>query len=278
MDCQPYSVLMSVYAGDDPEHFRTAVESMLAQTVRPSEVVIAVDGPVGAQIEVVLSDVSGGMVPVRIVRLERNSGAGAALMAGAPACASELIAIMDADDIARPNRMERQLPLFSGDPSVGLVGSWVSEFVNVDPAQAVSIVELPESHEGIVRFSKRRDPFRKPSVVMTKSALRDSGGFDGETPYYEDWDLFNRIIAAGYRARNVSEVLVDVRTGTDFFNRRGGVSYLRNTWTFTKRQLETGYFSPLDALVTFVPHAAVICMPSALRKLIYRVFLRKDAR
>lgn len=275
-----YSVLMSVYAGDNPQFFYDAVSSLLNQTVKPDEIVIVVDGPVTDDINRILlslpSDSDNGTgVRFTIYRLVENVGAGGALMQGAPLCKNEIIAIMDADDLSRPHRIEKQLQLLLSDSNLGLVGSWVSEFVDDNPNHAVSIVELPEAHEEILRFSKRRDPFRKPTVVLTRRALIESGGFNGRTPYYEDWDLFNRIIAAGFKTANVPEVLLDVRTNGEFFDRRGGLSYLKNTYVFVAEQLMTGYFSVLDAFIAFIPHAAVIMLPNRMREWIYKTFLRK---
>lgn len=269
---RPYSVLMSVYKGDSPDHFAIALDSMLEQTVAPHDVVVVCDGPVSPEIDQVLIDRSAD---VKVIRLDNNVGAGGALMAGAPHCACDVIAIMDADDISRPTRMEKQLDVICRDESIGLVGSWVCEFAHDDPKNVVSIVELPRAHEEIVSFSKRRDPFRKPSVVFTKEALDCSGGFLGNTPYYEDWDVFNRVISSGYRTENIPEVLVDVRTSEDFFSRRGGIRYLSCTWTFVAEQLRTGYFSVLDAFIAFVPHAIVVLMPNFLRVWVYKTFLRR---
>lgn len=270
---RPYSVLMSVYKGDSPEHFLIALDSMLQQTVPPFDVVVVCDGPVSPEINQVLDKRRSS---VKVVRLEKNVGAGGALMMGAPYCACDIIAIMDADDISRPMRMERQLEVMSQDESIGLVGSWVSEFAHDNPEDVISIVELPCSHKDIVAFSKRRDPFRKPSVVFTRDALNRSGGFLNNTPYYEDWDVFNRVVSAGFRTANIPEILVDVRTSDDFYSRRGGISYLRYTWTFIKEQLRTKYFSASDALVAFIPHAIVVLMPNTLRGWVYRRFLRRS--
>ena len=51
LDTKHYSVLMSVYAKEKPEYLRISLDSMLAQTVRPSEIVLVEDGPLTKDLE-----------------------------------------------------------------------------------------------------------------------------------------------------------------------------------------------------------------------------------
>ena len=93
-----FSVLLAVYAGDDPAFFARAVESVTAdQTLRPSELVIVRDGPVGPGVAAVLERLRAGEltagVGVRIVELAENVGLGRALEAGLAACAHDLVAV-----------------------------------------------------------------------------------------------------------------------------------------------------------------------------------------
>lgn len=55
---QTYSVLMSVYQKENPEYFRTAIDSMINQTARPDEIVIVEDGPLTEALYRVIGDVN----------------------------------------------------------------------------------------------------------------------------------------------------------------------------------------------------------------------------
>ena len=80
-----FSVSMCVYHGDDAANFQTAVESVLAQTCLPEEVVLVVDGPVPAALEEVISAYEKNPL-FRVLWLEKNCGHGAARRAGLEAC------------------------------------------------------------------------------------------------------------------------------------------------------------------------------------------------
>ena len=73
-DRQPFSVSMCVYGGDDPEHFREAVKSVLDQTVLPDEVVLTVDGPVPEPMKQAVVWAEQACKTLRVVRLPENRG------------------------------------------------------------------------------------------------------------------------------------------------------------------------------------------------------------
>ena len=130
---QPFSVLMSLYKGEKPAYALACFRSLLAQTVPASEWVIVEDGPLTREMYQLL-DFFDARYPglIRRVPLEKNQGLGLALQAGVPKCSYELIARMDTDDIARPDRFERQLAEFARHSELDICGSWVDEF-ETDP-------------------------------------------------------------------------------------------------------------------------------------------------
>ena len=103
-----YSVLMSVYAKEEPVYLDTAIQSMLDQTVRTDDFVIVCDGPLTAELDAVLErHLAQNPAVLHLVRLPQNIGTGAALNIGLTRCKNELIAKMDSDDISVLDRCER---------------------------------------------------------------------------------------------------------------------------------------------------------------------------
>src|SRR5262249_44880059 len=125
---EPFSLLLSVYEGDQPEYLRRAFRSGVDdQTVRPNQVVIVRAGPVRAEPAACLDElIRASPVPVTFVPLERNGGLGPALDAGLAASQHDVIARMDADDVAMPNRFAVEIPLIA---EADIVGSGLLEFV-----------------------------------------------------------------------------------------------------------------------------------------------------
>lgn len=149
-----YSVLMSVYAKEEPVYLDTAIQSMLDQTVRTDDFVIVCDGPLTAELEAVLErHLAQNPAVLHLVRLPQNIGTGAALNIGLTHCKNELIAKMDSDDISVLDRCERQLKEFAEDDRLTVVGGNILEFTE-DPAKPVSRRLVPCDNEGIQKYAR----------------------------------------------------------------------------------------------------------------------------
>lgn len=271
-DTCSYSVLMSIYKQENPAYLIQALDSMLNQTVFPSEIVMVKDGPLTRDLENVLNRYDTKYPGLfNFVSYDVNHGLGYALRQGMLACSNEIVARMDTDDIARPDRMEKQLAAIDG--GLDMVGSDVIEFVT-SPNDPVAATDLPKGIDAIRSYSKRRNPFRHPPMTFKKSKVIEAGNYSSEFLYFEDWDLFNRMLACGCQADNLSEPLVAMRVSEDFYARRGGLQYLKYAKLFKKAQVMRGYFSNLDYLCSYLPHVVLCLMPNFLRAYLYRVLLR----
>lgn len=269
-----YSVLMSVYYKEKPEWLKYSIDSMLNQTVKPDEFVLVEDGPLTEELNGVIDEfVKNNPKLFNIVKIKKNGGLGPALALGIKKCKNEYIARMDSDDYSVPNRIENQFKVFLKNPKLGLVGTNVEEFI--DKIENINChVILPEKHEDIYRFSKKRCPFRHPSLLYKKSEVLKAGNY---RDFYlcEDYDLYVRMLTAGCKCYNIQEPLVYMRIGKDFYKRRGGWKYMKTILKFKNEQLKTGYFSLFDYLKSTIPHIAVCLMPNFARDFFYRNFLRK---
>lgn len=269
-----YSVLMSIYKKENPAFLIQSLDSILNQTVFPSEIVMVKDGLLTRELEAVLEEYDSKFPGLfNFVSYDINHGLGYALHQGMLACSNEIVARMDTDDVARPDRMEKQLVAI--ESGLDMVGSDVIEFVT-SPDNPVAITDLPKGIDAIRSYSRRRNPFRHPSMTFRKSKVIEAGNYSPQFLYFEDWDLFNRMLACGCQADNLSEPLVAMRVSDDFYSRRGGVQYLKYAKAFKRAQLERGYFTKRDYICSYLPHAIVCLMPNSIRALIYRVILRRS--
>lgn len=273
--CAPsYAVLMSCYAKDRPEWLSLALESMAAQTLRPTEVVLVFDGPLTEGL-VAAVDAFDAAHPGLLVRvpLERNVGLGPALNAGLARCSCDVVARMDADDFSRPARLERQLAKLA--EGYDMVGCNATEFSgDVDSPNSERV--MPETHDEIVRFAKRRAPFVHPAFVVRRSSLEAVGAYRS-VPYAEDFDLFIRLLRAGFRGYNLQEPLVAVRVDDDVYRRRGGLGYARDMLSFNALELREGWFSPAEFLVRSAANVGVALIPNGARDLVYKRLLRRSS-
>ena len=259
----PYSVLMSVYQKEDPSHLLEALGSMVSQTVPPEEIVLVEDGRLSDPLYDAVDEFQSshpGLLTV--VSYEENRGLGHALASGLPKCRNEIVARMDSDDYAFPDRMEKQLGALLGE-HLDMVGSQVTEFVTA-PDEPIAESTLPCDSKDIEAYSKKRNPFRHPTMVFRKSRALQAGNYSGEYLYFEDWDLFNRMLAIGCKAWNIDHPLVAMRVSADFYGRRGGPAYLPHIWKFKTAQLKRGYFTFGEFVVSTVPHVAVCLVPNSV--------------
>ena len=124
-----FSVCMSVYHGDNATFFKQSIDSLLSQTRKPDEIVLVVDGPVGEEINQLISDFEKSSDYFRVIRLEKNSGHAIARQTGLDAAQYEYIAIMDSDDIAVADRFEKQMSYIEAHPEVDALGGQIDEFI-----------------------------------------------------------------------------------------------------------------------------------------------------
>jgi glycosyltransferase involved in cell wall biosynthesis len=274
---EEFSLLMSVWGGDDPEFldaaFRSAVHD---QTRRPDDVVLVQDGPVPPPLAKVIGElIESSPVPTTLLPLDANVGLGVALDQGMSACAHDIVARMDADDIALPHRFAVQVPLV--EQGIDLLGSSLLEFGD-DPTDVVGRRVPPIDPETIVRYARFHQPFNHPTVVYRRSAVEAAGGYR-HLALMEDYLLFAKMIGQGARVGNVAEPLVLYRVGAGAYARRGGVTLLKSEWRLQRRLLEMGFTNRVQFVRNMVVRGGYRLVPELARRTAYRrLIARKGER
>ena len=269
-----YSVLMSIYSRENPDYLFQSIESMMNQTVEPSEFLIVKDGPLTPELDGVLEEYRGRYPYLfRFLSLKENMGLGPALAFGITECRFEYIARMDSDDISDPKRCETLLDAFRNDETLDIAGCFENEFIG-SVSNVISVHKVPETHEEIVRFMRRRCPIMHPTVLYRRSAVLACGNYRS-VPYFEDYDLFVRMVYNNARCYNVQSALYFLRVSEGFYRRRGGLAYMKRQHRFKRDNYRRGLISFSDYLISAGSHAVVCLMPNKLRSLVYLKLLRK---
>lgn len=268
-----YSVLMSVYKKDNPEWLKEAIESILNQTVKTNDFVIVEDGALSKELANVLEDYKNKYSNViRLVKLKRNVGLGPALKRGIVECRNEWIARIDADDYSKIDRIEKQIEKILEDDTIDIIGSNHIEFID-DITNVIAIKKLPTTHDKIVKYARRRNPFSHSAVMYRKSKVIEAGNYKA-CYLCEDYDLWIRMIEVGAKCFNINEELNCVRVSQDLYKRRGGLKYLKSLLHFKREQYKKGFYSFNDYMVSSASHVVVCLMPTVMRKFVYEKFLR----
>jgi len=201
----PITVVMPVYNCE--RYVAEAVESILAQTFRDFEVLIIDDGSTDGS-RVILERYAERDRRIRLVS-RPNTGIVGALNEGLAMARGELIARMDADDIALPERFERQVAYLREHPEVVCLGSVVQ---NIDEAGRFLFEEHHAmDHEEIEEIALRGYcPLAHPSMMMRREAVLAINGYDPELALAEDTDLVLRLGERG-KLVNLPQILQKYR-------------------------------------------------------------------
>lgn len=269
-----FSCLVSLYKKEKPAYFKVAMDSILNQTLLPDEIVLVEDGKLTEELDNIINDYVNQYPELfKIVAFDENRGLGLALRDGVLACSYDYIARMDTDDIADKHRFEKQFAYLEKHDDLAILGSCITEF-STNTNEPDTVTDLPCTYDEIVKFSKKRNPFRHMTLILKKSAVLDSGNYR-DFLWFEDYDLWIRIIQKGYIVENLSEYLVNVRADDDMFARRGGWKYLKQDIKFQKFLYSSRYIGVGDFWLNCIIRTIMRIIPNWLRVCVYKNKLRK---
>lgn len=269
-----FSLLMSIYHKEKAEYFHSCMQSIWDnQVVKPNEIILVEDGKLTEELYLEIKkwqDKLGSLL--KTILLKQNVGLGDALNIGLQHCSYELVARMDTDDIAAPDRFKKQIEAFK-EQDIDICSSWVSEFEK-NEENIISYRKVPETDEEIIKFAKRRNPLNHPSVMYRKSAVEEAGGYK-KMLWFEDYYLWVRMLQNGAKFYNIQEPLVNMRAGYKQLERRSGLHYAIEELKFQKELYTRGFLNKQEFLVnTFLRFSSRI-LPKRIVKLIYKS-LRKS--
>ncbi|MFW6303224.1 MAG: glycosyltransferase [Candidatus Sumerlaeota bacterium] len=183
------SVLLPVY--NSTPYLRDSLESLLAQTFTDFEIIAVDDGSSDESASVVQAYAKNES-RLRFFQNEKNIGLSATLNRASQEAAGLYLARHDGDDIALPERFEKQSAFLDANPDVGVLGCQV-EIIdqNGKPSGAMT---FPTEHNAIAWAVFWDRPFAHPSVMMRREVLEEAGAYRPEFDRIEDIDLWMRML------------------------------------------------------------------------------------
>ena len=266
------SVLASIYEGTDSKELSKCFDSLEAQTLPADEIVLVIDGPITSPVRVCVDRYSA-ILPIRILEFSQNRGLGPALHDGLLACSHDLIARVDTDDQSLPARFETQVRFLQQASLVSVVGGMMREQTHKNTKTGSLVRTMPLSHDEISRTARKRNPINHPTVVFRKNDIIASGNY-GDYRFFEDYELWARVILKEHRLANIDQILVETETNTRFFARRRGLSYIRHEIRFARRLFKTKFLSFRQFIQFMITRIPLRLAPTSIIELFYRTSLR----
>lgn len=214
------SVLLSLFKKEKPDYFARAIESVWDNQVRkPDEIVLVEDGPIGEDLNLVVKDVQARLGEVlKIVVLDKNQGLAAALNEGIKHCSGDYIARMDTDDISLPERFLLQEGFLFNHPNIILVGGGMIEFNDIEGDLNPRM--MPATTKDVKESICKSAPFCHPAVMFRRTLFDDGMFYNAKCRRAQDWELWFRIIAAGYEVANIQKVIIKFRKDPFLYEKR----------------------------------------------------------
>jgi len=269
------SALVCTYHGDKASELEAALQSLLAQTRPPDEIVVVEDGELTPHLNETIRQVQQkAPIPLRRVAHPENRGHGAARRTAVESARYEFVAIQDADDLSVPTRFERSAEVLN-ETGADLVGGFIAEFVN-DPDDPHSIREVPCAPSEIDEMAKIRSPVNHTTVLARRESILTVGSYR-TVGQFEDYELWGRMLVNGCRIINIPVVLAKVRVDSEMYRRRGGLNHVKEEVRLQRHFLKIGFISRPRAVYNTVVRSVPKLLPNVVRKWMYRTLFRKNS-
>jgi len=270
-----FSVLMPIYIHEKDDELRLAIDSVINQTLMPNEILIIADKDIPQNTKTILEEYKSKYPEIfNPVILTEDASVGKARAIGVVKAKFDIVANMDADDLSRSDRFEKQIQFLKDNPNIDVVGSCITEFEN-SPENIYAKRDVPLLNEDINKYCKFRNPINNMTVMYRKHAVIEAGNYK-DMREFEDYELWSRMIIKGYKFANLSDYLINARAGRDMIIRRQGLSvYFKYEYplflSFYKQKFITGK----EFLKAIISKYFLRAIPNWLKSIIYYNFLHK---
>ena len=267
---------MSVYKSERPDYLDRALHSIWdEQELKPDEIVLIQDGPVGMPLSTVIDNWKERLgSSMKIHRNEVNIGLTKSLNIGIGLTQCDLIARMDSDDKSLPCRFRLQHDFLLNHPDIDILGGSMEM---VDENGNVKYVRhYPLVHEEIVSVMPKRSPFAHPLVMMRMKPFKEKGlAYDERYRNSQDIALWFDALHLGCKMANLPDVILKFTEAGDVYSRRGKVR-AKNEFLAWMRGINKNYGFLTFKYVYPLGRYVIRRLPSNLIKLYYNSsFYRK---
>ena len=215
------SVIMGAYNRE--KTIERAVDSIMASTLKEIEMIVCDDGSSDCTFEVIC-ELEKKYPKLKAIKNEANLTVAGALNHCLEYAKGDYIAVMDSDDQAYPDRLEKEAHFLDCHPEYAYVGA----ALDVDNG-SMRFVRKYDEFPSLEKLLKGGYPYAHPTLMSRKEILNKIGNYDNSKDYYrcEDLELGYRFLLAGYKGYNMQEPLVIYAESPKDFIRRSKANAIR---------------------------------------------------
>ena len=267
---QELIVIESVYKNDQPDYLEMSLDSIFTQTYKDFKLLLYIDGPIPEGLRNVIRSYNDERLEV--IGSPINKGLANALNSMLCRCKDyTYIARMDADDIAMPDRLKKQIAYLDAHPEVDMVGGAINE-IDENGNDRGKITHYPCDPNACRAFFAKRNPVAHPTVMFRRSFF-EKAGWEYPTDYVrnEDTRLWHEGYKHGCVIANIPDVMLNFRmTDIMFKQRRNGLDFAKSQLKLRKliaKDLGYGFMAYFYAYAMYF----LMISPSWILKFAYKI-------
>jgi len=237
------SCLGAVYLNSVTSDVKCAIESLVCGTLKPSEIIIVIDGLIPDELLTYLDQLDPEL-NIKTIHLPINQGLGAALAIGLLECSCDIVVRFDTDDISLPSRLLEIQQAFALNPEIDIIGSSVTEFIASNQQYVLARHKIcPKDDFSIKAAMNYVNPINHPAVAFRRRSILRIGSYETML-FFEDYFLWLKGRSLGLTFFNINKPLVLMQRES-FNARRTGLEYLKHETRFLIECRSRGYLSKL---------------------------------
>ena len=188
--------------------------------------------------------------------IEQNSGLAYAINFSILHTTSGYYARMDSDDIAYPQRLEKQIQFLDAHPEVNILGAWAQEFATNPTTEQGFLRKVPTEFAEMERMFHYRNPFIHPSVVFRREVFAKIGLYNSSFRLEEDLELWSRVFNHKVLVANLPEPLIYYRFTGSVQRRAAAVGYnAKARYQFNTWSIKLNVLKVLAILLRVMPNS-----------------------
>lgn len=266
------AVILPVYKNDRKSYVCMSFDSILNQTYKDIHLYVGVDGYVNDDLAICLKKYEE-KENVSIQWFPENRGLAIVLNELLDICFKEgyeYIARMDADDVSKSDRFEKQINYLEKHPDVDVLGGAIEE-MEYDGRLNGKVIHYPLTHQQCFDFFSTRNPLAHPAVMFRASFFDKVSSYNALYKKNQDTELWFRAFKAGCRFANLKDVVLSFRVSQDMYRRRGGTKFALEVLRLRKEINKNLGYGVKAQLFAYAYYAMAVS-PGWVKRFAYKTF------